>query len=130
MTPEDKSSDGYVRIPTSALHTVPLRHLLAEEDPSIGVTDDATEATTITGITEWTGSWNGSTVSVGWDWGIVRNVVVLVNPNEIRTNIQLVGRDGQPEPPAIAAIHLMHWIETLSWQRVVIDHLFSDDRLQ
>jgi hypothetical protein len=127
MTSKGKSQDGYVRIPTSALPAVQLRHLIAEEDPSIGVTDEAATATTITGITEWAGSWDGSTVSVGWDWGVVRGIVILVNPNEIRTNIQLISRDGRPEPTAIATIHFLQWIETLPWQHAVVDTLFGDD---
>jgi hypothetical protein len=121
------SSDGYVRIPTSALRTVQLRHFVSEIDPTIGIVAGAAADTTITGITEWVGVWNEMTVSVGWDWGVLQGVVVLLNPNEFRTNILLIGADGRPESPAIARIHLLDWIESLPWRQDAISDLLSGD---
>ncbi len=126
MTDKAWSSDGYVRIPTSALATVQLRHLISEKDLTIAVLGGPAAGATITGITEWVGSWQDTTVSVGWDWGVVDEVVVLLNPNEIRTNIRLVSAEGRVEPQAVARIHLLQWIESMPWQQVAIADLLAD----
>jgi hypothetical protein len=125
MSSNNEIHDGYVRIPTSALPKVKLRHFVSEKDLSIAVPEGTVApAGTITGFTEWVGSRQELTISVGWDWGVVHGVVVLLRPNEIRTNIQLIGEDGRPEPPAIAKIRLLDWIESLPW-RGVIDELLT-----
>jgi len=120
-------SDGYVRIPTSALCGVELRHLLSNKDMSIAVLADARTEGTVTGYTEWVGSWHDLPVSVGWDWAVVQGIIVLLNPNEIRTNIQLLTSDCQPELPALARIHLLHWIESLPWREAAIEDLLAND---
>ncbi len=125
MAHKETRSDGYVRIPTSALRSVELRHFVSEIDPTIAIVDDATAATTITGITEWIGWWDDMTVSVGWDWAVLQGLVIPLNPNEIRSNILLIGADGGPEPPAVARIHLLYWIETLPWRQNVIHDLLA-----
>jgi hypothetical protein len=121
------SSDGYVRIPIAALRGIELRHLVSEVDPTIGVVDGVSANTTITGITEWVGSWDNMTVSVGWDWGILQGVVIPLNPNEIRTNILLIGADGRAPAPAVARIHLLDWIESLPWRQDAIYELLPDE---
>jgi hypothetical protein len=102
---------------------VQLRHLVSEKDRSIAVPAGMPVGTVITGITEWVGSWRNETVSVGWDWGVVDGIVVLLSQKEIRTNIQLVSQDQSPVSPAIAQIHLFHWIESLPWREVAVDEL-------
>lgn len=119
--------DGYVRVPPSSLKSIELRHLISEKDPSIAVLDAGDASTTITGFTEWVGSWNGEAISLGWDWGVVHCIVVLINPNEIRTNIQLVSRDLRPEPAARARAYLMDWIASIPWQELAIHDLLRND---
>lgn len=114
-----------MRIPADALASVELRHLISEKDVSIAV---AGGAATITGITEWVGRWHNQTVSIGWDWAVVDGMVVLVNPSEIRTNIQLISRNGLAEPSAIAQIHLMHWIESQPWREGAVRDLLANER--
>jgi hypothetical protein len=123
MRHEEISPDRYVRIPTSALFSVELRHLMSEKDSTIAVPEGAPAATAMTGITEWVGSWHNQTVSVGWDWGVVDGLVVLLSQNEIRTNIQLISPDHRPVPLAVAQIHLFHWIESLPWRELAINGL-------
>lgn len=125
MHREERTADGYVRIPADALASVELRHLISEKDVSIAV---AGGAATITGITEWVGRWHNQTVSIGWDWAVVDGMVVLVNPSEIRTNIQLISRNGLAEPSAIAQIHLMHWIESQPWREGAVRDLLANER--
>jgi hypothetical protein len=125
MRYEGTSSERYVRISTSALSGVQLRHLVSEKDSSIAVPAGISASTVITGITEWVGSWRNETVSVGWDWGVVDGIVVLLSQKEIRTNIQLVSPDQSPVPPAIAQIHLFHWIESLPWREVAVNDLLG-----
>jgi hypothetical protein len=123
MNNEGKRSDRYVRIPTSALSTLQLRHLVSERDSSVAVPPGAAASTALTGITEWVGSWRSETVSVGWDWGVVDGIVVVLSQQEIRTNIQLISPDERPVPPAMAQIHLFHWIESLPWREVAMSDL-------
>jgi len=125
MQNEGTGSDRYVRIPTSELAFAQLRHLTSERDNSIAVPQAAPGGTPITGITEWVGTWRSQTVSVGWDWGIVDGLVVLLSQNEIRTNIQLISADGQPVQPCVAQIHLFHWIESLPWREVAVNPLLQ-----
>jgi hypothetical protein len=124
---EKDPDDGYVRIPTSALPTVQLHHLISDIDLTIAVFDDTCPGETITGYTEWIGSWHERTVSVGWDWAFVRRFVVLINPNEIRTNIRLFSDDCRAELPASARMHSVHWIESFPWRQVAINDLLSTD---
>jgi hypothetical protein len=130
MTTKQAQSDGYVRIPTSALPDIQLHHLTSEKDFSIAVRADEHPGPSITGFTEWAGTWQGTTLSVGWDWGVIQRVIVLLNPNEIRTNIQLVGEDNRPVPPARARIHFMDWLETLPWRQDAINELLTDKDLK
>lgn len=117
-----------MRIPTSALPSVELRHLVSEKDLSIAVLDDERGGVTITGYTEWVGSWQDLTVSVGWDWGVLQDVIVVLNPSEIRTNIQLIAENRRPEQSALARIHILHWIESMPWRQIAIQGLLADDK--
>lgn len=122
MYREVRIADGYVRIPISELSTIRLRHLVSEKDTSIAVMG---VAATITGISEWVGPWRNRTVSLGWDWAVIDGLVVLVNPGDIRTNIQLVSHEGEKEPPGIMQIQLFHWIESLPWREGALRDLLS-----
>ena len=123
MRYEATSSDRYVRIPANALSEVKLRHLVSEKDSTIAVPAGMPAAGVITGFTEWVGTWRTETVSVGWDWGVVDSLVVLLSQKEIRTNIQLISPDQSPMPAALAHIHLFHWIESLPWREVAVNDL-------
>jgi hypothetical protein len=112
-----KSGDGYAHIPTSALSTIQLTHLVSERDLSIALPEGA--GATLTGLTEWVGSWCGMTLSVGWDWAVVEGALVVLNPQEIRTNIQLIAATGDPEPTEVARIRLLHWIESMPWRELI-----------
>lgn len=126
MSTKEKNADGYVRITTTELLSVRLTHLISEKDLTILVPGDE-DGTTITGITEWVGAHRNMPLSVGWDWGILQQTIVLLSPNEIRTNIQIVSADGRPELPAIAKVRLLHWIETLPWREAIEELLRRDD---
>ncbi len=115
-----KHSDFYVRVPVTELSTVQVRQLMSERDVSIAVPASTPAKAAITGITEWVGSWHNETIVVGWDWAVINSLVVLLSPNEIRTNILLVSPDHRPVPPMIAAIHLYDWIESLPWREVSV----------
>jgi hypothetical protein len=116
--------DFRVRIATSELYAVELSHLTSEKDSSIAAPPGASKVAVITGFTEWVGSWRAEIVSVGWDWGVVNGIVVLLSQNEIRTNIQLISPDDrQPVAPMIAQIHLFHWIESLPWREIATNDL-------
>jgi len=123
MRSEEFVHDRYVRIPTSALFSVQLRHLTSQIENSILVPGVSPGAAGVTGLTEWVGSWHDQAVSVGWDWGVVNGLIVLLSQKEIRSNIQLVFPDLSPVPLVVAQIHLLHWIESLRWRELAIDDL-------
>ena len=110
--------DRYVRIPVPALQQIRLHHVFSDLDQSI-----ATPATAVdqvpTGYTEWAGEWDGTPVSVGWDWAVVHGVIVLINPMEIRTNIRIQAQDGASESDMRTRIHLLEWLEGLSWRAAI-----------
>jgi len=121
MSNNDHTSDGYVRLPTLALPSVKLRHLVSERDSTIAVT--AGTQPEITGYTEWVGVWRDSSVTVGWDWGVVQGVIVVIDPAEIRTNILLVNEGQRAEPRDLARIYLLQWIESMPWRETAIQEL-------
>lgn len=127
MATRDGSTDGYVRIPTSALPSLQLRHLTSDKDFTVAVAGDSPTHPLITGYTEWIGSWQDLSVTVGWDWGVVQGVIVVLNPGEIRTNIMLMSDDCRAEPADMAKIHLLHWIESLPWRQLAIEDLLAQD---
>lgn len=106
------------------LSTIRLHHLLSEQDSSIAVPGGTDlRSPTITGTTEWIGAWQNTTVMAGWDWGVLQDFVVLLNPQHIRTSIQLVDAEGRIEPVMVARIHLLHWIDSHPWREAVIQSL-------
>jgi hypothetical protein len=119
MATKQGSSSGYVLLPTSALASLRLWHLLSELDSSIAFQNDARAPVNVTGYTEWVGSWCHRRLSLGWDWGVVQGLVVVLNPMEIRTNIRLLSADARVEEPEIARIHLLDWIESAPWRPVI-----------
>lgn len=122
MNSDANTGDGYVRVPGDSLSGIVLRHLISQKDVSIAVPGGVA---TITGITEWVGEWCGQTVSIGWDWAVVDGIIVLVSPNEIRTNIRIVSSSGSAEPPEMAQIHLYSWIESLPWRQGAVQELVA-----
>jgi hypothetical protein len=121
MANNDQSPDGYVRIPTLALANIQLRHLVSERDETIGVVAGTQPA--ITGYTEWVGVWSNSSLTVGWDWGVIQGVIAVIDPAEIRTNILLMNEDQRAEPRDLARIHLLQWIESMPWRETAIQQL-------
>jgi hypothetical protein len=117
----EASARRHVQIPTAVLAAVRLRHRHSERDPGVGVPVGEPESTAIAGTTQWWGAWSNKVVTVAWDWTVVGGMVVMLSQNHIRTNIELVAADRRPEPADLAQVHLYHWIESLAWQRVVID---------
>lgn len=114
--------DGYVRLSRSELAAVPFRHLVSAIDLSIAVPEGFAGAVpndALTGYTEWAGTWRLVELSLGWDWGVVGNAVIILNPAQIRTNIKLMAEDGLAEAPLLARTHILERIETLPWREVV-----------
>jgi hypothetical protein len=118
MQNDELKADGYVRIPMYALRTIRLRHVISGVDPSIAALG-TTDKPTITGYTEWVGTWERKTITVGWDWGVVRDGVVVINPDEVRSNVRLVSDEHGPIPSALSKVDMLRWIESLPWREVV-----------
>ena len=57
---------------------------------------------------------------VAWDWiEITRDVVAMVDPMSVVTNMQLVDVEGDILPPVRAAVYINHIVRHLPWQAVV-----------
>jgi hypothetical protein len=115
-------SDLYIELPLSALPSVSLRHMQTEVDLSIAVPEGVTDEgprDIITGYTEWTGLWGDRQVTVGWDWCIIRGVIMVLSPSEIRTNVRIVRGDGHLESLPISRAHIFEWIESVPWRKFV-----------
>jgi Domain of unknown function (DUF4902) len=115
-----RAPDAYVRIRETELRELRVEHLASAVDPSIAVPREmaAQSAEVITGYTEWEGTWRGTGVTLGWDWALLRGRVRLLSVAEIRTNIQVVSRDGTVRSPDASRGLLARWIETLPWRAV------------
>ena len=118
----DGGQDGYLRISKAALLSINLRHLASAIDLSLGVSERpaGVSSDALTGYTEWVGNWYDAEISVGWDWWVVRGSIAVLNPAEIRTNIQVIAADGHSESSLMTRIHLLEWIETLPWRDVLM----------
>jgi Domain of unknown function (DUF4902) len=127
LDPDDRTRHGYVRVPTTELQAIQLTHLHSEEDPTLASLDGSLpKGNTVLGITEWVGTWRDLTVTVGWDWCRLHGAIVVLSPNEIRTNIQLVAPDGRAERRELAKIHFLHWVESQPWRELAIYSLLAE----
>lgn len=125
MTGSQQKNDGYVQVAESKLNQLHLHHLTSMVDLSIAVPEKFadTDSEITTGFTEWIGDWDGLPVSIGWDWGILAGNLVLLTPDEIRTNIQLLEEDGLAQDPILCRAHLARWLETIPWRSAALQGL-------
>jgi hypothetical protein len=120
--------DGYVRVSRSELAAVSFRQLASAIDLSIAVPEGfegILPNDVLTGYTEWAGTWQRVELSIGWDWGVVGNAVVILNPAQIRTNILLVTEGGLAEAPLLARAHLLERIEELPWRELLTNEVIA-----
>jgi hypothetical protein len=111
----------YVHIPIAALQELRPYHVTSFLSEPLSTSD--LQARDITGTTEWGADWKNEFVSVRWMWGVVRNIVIVLDPSRICTNIQLTSRQDLPEPRSLANIYLLEWIESLPWRETGIGAL-------
>ena len=125
MTQHGEPADGYVPIPATLLGTLTLRHLISEIDLSIGVPENVPE-NSVTGFTEWAGMWRDTEITIGWDWGVVRDAIIVLNPGEIRSNVRVLLEDGQRAPALLNRMRIFEYIETLPWRDIAIEPLLHE----
>jgi hypothetical protein len=96
----DPPPNGYVRISSVVLQALRMQHLVSEIDSSIALPEGTNPRgdVDLTGLTEWVGVWNDTKISVGWDWAVIRGVIIMLNPTEIRTNILVSEENGIDSP--------------------------------
>ncbi|NJO12999.1 MAG: DUF4902 domain-containing protein [Gammaproteobacteria bacterium] len=117
----NEASDGYVRIPRSALSRIYLEHVTSAIDPSVATPDlAATQSDAMAGYTEWCGRWREIEFSVGWDWALVSGVIVVLAPATIRTNVLLLMESGFAAPPMLTRVYLLEWMETQPWRETIV----------
>lgn len=125
MTPAGVTG-GRVQITMSALPSIQPYHIHSAIDLSIAVPEDMLDPLppdVVTGFSEWAADWPGGAMSIGWDWGVIDDFIVVVNPTEIRTNIELIDDNGVTQSAVRARVKLLEWIESLPWRALVEDIL-------
>jgi hypothetical protein len=80
----------------------------------------ARDSNATTGYTEWCAQWCDIEFSVGWDWALLSDVIVVLAPATIRTNVLLVQDSGLVAPPMLTRVYLFEWIETRPWRDVIL----------
>jgi hypothetical protein len=118
----------FVRIPEFALAVLPASHVATAVEFSVGrptLQRTAAEDYSVCGFTEWTAEWGESALFVGWDWGMVKDAIVVLKPAHIRSNVLLVADDGGTHPPSLTNIYLLEWIESLPWRAIVAEQVFK-----
>lgn len=125
MDSADAGADAWVRIAEPQLTELRIEHLVSAVDSSIALPRALAgeRAEAVTGYSEWEGRWRGAGVTLGFDWALLRGRMLLINAAEIRTNIQLVARNGSPRPPAASRGRLALWIDSLPWRAVAAREL-------
>jgi hypothetical protein len=123
--PQVYSSDYYFRLAAHELADLELQHSVSVQDTAaladvyrIGL------AGRRAGLTEWEGLYQGSALSLGWDWAELEDgdirAITLVAP---RTNIQLIDIKGYDMTDESATACLWAFIATLPWQQSVAQSL-------
>ena len=120
------SPDGYLRLRTRELDTIPLRHLISnvDEEPFDPV-QRCGGATTLSGYTEWVSPIEPA-LSIGWDWewrGATGSAAV-VRLGLPRTNILVVSEASVPLPWEDSLQVLAQFIDAIDWQRDALDAAF------
>jgi Domain of unknown function (DUF4902) len=119
----------YVQIAESDLPRIQLRHLSSAIDPSISLPESLAEISDVlTGYTEWTGRWQAQGLTIGWDWAFSNERILLIHAGEIRSNIQVIGKDGAPASAMQTRQSLAAWIETLPWRDDAVSQLVQRNR--
>lgn len=120
------SQDGYVRLSSSELLSLSMRHFLSgvDTDPVEHAAECGVQVA-ITGYTEWV-STSLPAVSIGWDWSLqtVAGAPRYVRDSRPRSNVMLVdatsGRDVGDEATAAC---LALWVDQQAWEVSVRDHI-------
>lgn len=76
---------------------------------------------TITGRTSWAAVAPNGAVTLGWRWGLLRNLLFVLDPHRIQTNVRLLDARGSEPTASLARIHLLEYLETLPWRPLVRD---------
>jgi len=119
----------YVQIAELDLPRIQLRHLSSAIDASISLPEALGNLLdTLTGYTEWTGQWRERGLTIGWDWAFANERILLIHADEIRSNIQVMGKDGAPASALQTRKHLAAWIETLPWRDDAVSQLVQRNR--
>jgi hypothetical protein len=110
--------DGLLRLPTPALRTLQLTHLISGiyEELAPPMPHECGRPTSITGYTEWIDA-AGSAVTLSWDWEI-RCVLGQVRWHRLSlpfTNVLLVNEDRRDFPWQRNLQRLAEWVDTLAW---------------
>ena len=119
----------YVQIAELDLPRIQLKHLSSAIDQSISLPESLADVLDVlTGYTEWTGRWQERQLALGWDWAFSNERILLIHADEIRSNIQLIDKDGAPASAMQTRQDLATWIETLPWRDDAVSQLVQRNR--
>ncbi len=116
--------DYYIRITERMLSSVHLLHAYSERDHAVLMQTGmhaSHERGREGGYTEWVGQLGTSALSLGWDW-VMHNDGYISALHEVspRTNLLVLGPGGYDPLPGESTRALWAYIDTLPWQKQVI----------
>lgn len=79
----------------------------------------------LNGRTEWIGVCGCAQFDISWEWAFVADVVVVLRPSKLRTNVELIDARGLTQSPMRTKVCLLEWIETLPWREQVKAHALN-----
>lgn len=116
--------DYYIRITERKLSAVQLLHACSARDDAV-LMPPCTLASHDNGLrggyTEWVGQHGSVQLSLAWDWVIHNDGYISALPGvSPRTNVLVVSPGGYDPSPEESTRALWAYIETLAWQKQVI----------
>jgi hypothetical protein len=110
--------DGKVRLKASDLVRTGLEHNFSFLDDLVQA--DAPEASPAAGCTEWIGTFQGKTITVGWDWYLDTDVeVTLLRAVPPRSNICVIDEKGYDLDDSESTDLLFDFLNSRFWHAPV-----------
>ena len=112
-------SYGTVRFPASGLSSATAVHVATTVSKLSRLFGE------LNGSTQWIGAWGCAQFDIGWEWALVSDVVVVLRPSNLRTNVELLDADGLTQSHMQTNVCLLEWIEKLPWREQVKAHALN-----
>lgn len=105
----------------SDLQTIRMEHIHTAIDVSACL-DDVFRYE-LTGRSVWGAQVRDVAATLRWRWGALRQLIVVLDPHRIETNVHWIEQPGAEVSTDLVCIHLLEYLETLPWRPIVQAHL-------